>query len=161
MVIDAQALIAEFVEQVIANGGALEMSDMEHEYQPAPHQPHKLRTGKCAVYVFSLPDTSNPAPPAGRNCPLKVGMAGPKSNARFQSHHYDPRRANSTLAGSILQAPWQWQQIGAPLLSETTIGAWLIQRTDRDNFYLAAQHTDLLRELETFLKRRLRPMFEG
>lgn len=56
-----------------------------------PHQPKSLPSHKMAIYTFWYEGKF-----------LKIGKAGPNSNARFLSQHYNPRSAQSTLAASIL-----------------------------------------------------------
>ena len=57
-----------------------------------PHKPTSLPKGKMGIYMFLYDNKF-----------LKIGKAGPKSNARFYSQHYNPKSARSTLAASILQ----------------------------------------------------------
>lgn len=56
-----------------------------------PHKPNPLPANKMAVYMFIHKGEF-----------LKIGQADVKSVARFRSHHYDTKRASSTLAGSLL-----------------------------------------------------------
>jgi hypothetical protein len=44
---------------------------------PAPHRPKGLPIGRMAAYCFFLNGQA-----------LKIGIAGPKSDARFRSHQY-------------------------------------------------------------------------
>lgn len=46
---------------------------IEHESQLAPHKGHKLPSGKCAVYIFSLRAAYGQQIPAGAHRVLKVG----------------------------------------------------------------------------------------
>src|SRR5262249_45761660 len=59
---------------------------------PAPHRPSPLPPGWQGIYAFRF-----------QGVWLKVGEAGPKSNARWVSQHYDPGRAMSTLAFSLIR----------------------------------------------------------
>lgn len=113
-----------------------------------PHKPKGLPPGKMAVYAFFLNGQA-----------LKIGKAGPKSDARYRSHHYSPNRAGSTLAGSILKSPGK---AGATGVNELIIGDWIKQHTDRVNFLLPASlGKHRLSLLETFLYDRWTPVFEG
>lgn len=56
-----------------------------------PHTPKSLELGTMGVYTFLYDDKF-----------LKIGKAGPSSNARLLSQHYNPGSAMSTLAASIL-----------------------------------------------------------
>ncbi len=98
MVKDAESLVADFVE-VMSQSGA-RVTSLVAEAQPAPHEPHSLPPGKCAVYVFSVSASHGSGCPAGPHRALKVGKAGLNSNARFKSQHYNPRSARHTLAGA-------------------------------------------------------------
>lgn len=113
-----------------------------------PHKPRGLPPGKMAVYAFFLNGQA-----------LKIGKAGPKSDARYRSHHYSPSRAGSTLAGSILKSP---ARAGATGVNERNIGDWIKQHTGRVNFLLPVslgKHRQSL--FETFLHDRWTPVFEG
>ena len=131
---------------------------ISHDGSVAPHRTYDLPAGKGAVYVFTLP--AGASAPAGPNRALKVGKAGPNSNARFRYQHYKSGTANSTLAGAIENNPILHSYIG---LRETPkdVGAWIKQSTDRDNFYVIGDRRDVLGMLEVFLKGRLGPVFEG
>jgi hypothetical protein len=126
---------------------------IEVETQLATHTPHGLPAGKCAVYLFSL--ASDPG------CVLKVGKAGPQSNARFQSHHYGVDRAPSTLARRLVEATELWSELGFDALYANIPGRWIRRNTDRVNFYLDASAQHALEELEKMLLARLNPLFEG
>lgn len=113
-----------------------------------PHKPKGLPPGKMAVYAFFLNGQA-----------LKIGKAGPNSDPRYRSQHYSPKRAQSTLAGSILKGP---AMIGATDVNDLNIGDWIKQHTDRINFLLPASlGKHRLSLLETFLHDRWTPLFEG
>ncbi len=67
-----------------------------------------------------------------------MGKAGPKSNARFQSQHYNPRSAQSTLAGALMKSRILWSYLGSAELTAAEVGNWIRRNTDRDNFYLTS-----------------------
>jgi hypothetical protein len=79
---NAVVLLEEFAHSASPNLAT------KNELLSAPHVPTPLPSGKCAVYAFSLSQGANC--PAGPNRALKVGSAGPNSNARFQPQHYSP-----------------------------------------------------------------------
>src|SRR5690606_21922864 len=98
-------------------------TDINVEVQPAPHRPpSSLPARMCAVYVFMHKD----------RC-LKVGKAGPKSQARFCSQHYGTN-APSTLAKSLLKSDL------FPELAQLGIKDWICQNTARINFFMPAAH---------------------
>jgi hypothetical protein len=134
--------------------------NIRHEAQPAPHAPHGLPLGKCAVYVFSLSASYGGSCPAGPDRVLKIGKAGPNSNARFQSQHYNPGSSMSNLAKALLNERGRWQLLGITALSTVTVGNW-VRHLDRDNFYLDSTDKEHLGELEKYLKSILGSVFEG
>lgn len=134
---------------------------VEHEHQPAPHKGTALPVGRCAVYVFTLSIKYGAQTQAGANRALKVGKAGVRCSARFQSQHYSPKSAPSTLAATLLKTKVLWPYIGIKSLDELSVRSWIEQNTDRDNFLLRAEDGHLLGKLETYLKGRLGPVFEG
>ena len=154
MISNPRRLISDFVGVATLSGFSINKRDITHEVLCAPHVPTQLPKGKQAVYVFS---TSTPSPIV-----LKVGKVGPRSNARFQSQHYNPRSAKGNLAKSLLEHQDLWKQLGIRVLDEASVGEWITTHTDRDHFFLtASQERPLLNLLEVFLQCRLRPVFEG
>lgn len=141
--------IEQFVASALADFRNIAGADGIHtDIWPKPHTPQKLPLDKMAVYAFFLNSKA-----------LKIGHAGAKSNARYQSQHYNPKSSGSNLARSILNAP---SRVGAIGVNEFTIGDWIKRNTDRVNFLIpmdATEHTRTL--LETFLHHRWQPMFEG
>lgn len=156
MVTEPKKLLTDFAAAI-----APHRVDVEHESCPAPHRGQKLAEGKCAVYVFSLSEKYGSATQAGAHRVLKIGKAGSKSNARFQSQHYNAGSAPSTLSGSLMRTQVLWSYLGVESVDEGDARRWIEENTDRDNFYLAAADEEMLRLLETFLKGRLGPVFEG
>ncbi len=114
-----------------------------------PHRPPRnLPKGKIAVYVFS-----------DKERVLKVGKAGPRSQARYTSQHYNAGSAPSTLAASILKDEDIVQKYG---LNKRNISGWIKKNTDRVNFILDADYYGpMLNLLETFVQCRLQPVYEG
>ena len=124
MIKDANNISASFQQALAQSGLGVLHSPIEYEVQPAPHRPHSLTKGKCAVYVFSLSQAWGSACPAGPDRVLKVGMAGPNSNARFQSQHYNPNSAGSTVAGSLGRCKILWPYLGITKLTSEDVGDW-------------------------------------
>ena len=91
---------------------------------------------------------------------IKVGKAGPKSNARFQSQHYG-LRAPSTVAKALLTNVVIWPYLGIKELDADNVGQWLRDRTDRHNFFVDEKDYPILSYLEGYLKARLGPALEG
>jgi hypothetical protein len=123
------------------------------EYLPAPHQPKPLRPGHGAVYVFALADHDTSEAGAGRV--LKVGRVGPYSNARFQSQHYSPTSARSTLANSLITYQLLWPWLGIDHLDVSTVRAWMLAHLDRANVYVPATSRKLIPHLEMYVRARL------
>lgn len=134
---------------------------VQHNHQAAPHKGKALPTEQCAVYVFTLSSMYGATTPAGANRALKVGKAGLNCNARFQSQHYSTKAAPSTLASTLLKTKVLWSFLGITSIDESNVRAWIEQNTDRDNFLLSSDDAHLLGKLETYLKGRLGPVFEG
>ncbi len=125
----------------------LRWEDLELEYLEAPHRPVGLPEGKMALYGFWYQGEW-----------LKIGMAGPNSNARFMSQHYIPGSAKSTLAASLLND----DSISlTENLNSANIKDWLKMKTNRANIFLDARHGQpLLCLFESFLHVRLKPRYE-
>ena len=132
--------------------------EIRHKYLPAPHVASDLPSGQGAVYVFTLPGSSEA--PAGPHRALKVGKAGPNSNVRFRYQHYKSGSARSTLAGAIENNPLLFDFLGIGSLPVKT-GDWIRKNTDRDNFFVDGSRQTLLSRLEVYMKARLGPVFEG
>ncbi len=143
-------LSKDFIEVARLAGIPLRADDLIVESHRAPHKPPtRLPAGKSAVYVFCH---------EGRT--LKIGKAGPNSNARYTSQHYSSGAAKSTLAASILN---HGSKIGIHRVTEpTVVGSWIKENPDRYNFLLDSSYPiRLLTLLESFLQCRLNPAFEG
>ena len=154
MISEPESLISDFIRISAISGLDIDRSEVQHECLFAPHKPSSLPSGKQAVYVFSLSSPNHSV--------LKVGQAGPKSNARFQSQHYDPQRAKSTLAAALLKNKSSLGFLIETELTDENVGSWIRTNTDRDHFLLDEAWSKVtLSLLEVFLQAKLRPMFEG
>ena len=112
------------------------------------HEPPDLPRGKVAVYVFSTCE-----------CVLKVGKAGPRSQARYKHQHYNPDSTKSNLAKSIREDETRWREHN---LNNKDVGEWIKANTNRVNFILdAAYYGPTLNLLEAFVQCRLEPIYEG
>ena len=131
--------------------GMTPICDIEIVNWKAPHHPEQMPKGKRAVYVFSL---------ASNKRVIKVGKAGPKSNARFQSQHYG-FSAPSTVAKAITYNPIIWPLLGISSISEETAGEWIKKNTDRWNYLLHEADDKMAALLEIFLRATFAPMLEG
>ncbi|MGX8797709.1 hypothetical protein ACR6HW_16855 [Fusibacter sp. JL298sf-3] len=89
---------------------------------------------------------------------MKIGKAGPSSNARFLSQHYNPKSARSTLAASIL-ADEKMQNKG---INETNVGDWIKKNCRRIDILLDVNLGIFTLELiEAALHYRYEPIYEG
>ena len=149
MTMEIAALAENFRKVAELSGIGLSSGDVIAESFPAPHRPPtRLPAGRMAVYVFCHQERV-----------LKVGKAGPNSEARYTSQHYSPNAARSNLAASLLR---QGDEIGIQRLTQANVGDWIRANTDRHNFLLDSdQPIRLLTLLEAFLQCRLDPVFEG
>ena len=130
-------------------GHTLATDDIRVEALPAPHaSPTRLPKGQVAVYVFSHGDVV-----------LKVGKAGPKSQARYTGQNYNPGSAQSTLAALMIADA---ERMGLGEVDMAEIGNWIRANVDRVNILLPARlGIPVLTMLESFLQCRLRPRYEG
>lgn len=158
MEFDPKELVEAFLQVAELAHVSLPPADVRHEILPAPHRrPSGLPPGSQAVYAFLL----------GDYC-LKVGKAGPKTQARFTSQHYG-MNAPSTLAKSILANRQRIADILTPMqrreidvLQEATVGGWIERSTARLHVFLPTSVGALpLSLLEAFVQCRFRPIFEG
>jgi hypothetical protein len=113
-----------------------------------PHWPSGLPDGRMAVYCFFLNGQA-----------LKIGIAGPNSDARYRSQHYNPNSAQSTLAKSLMAQP---DKAGIQVPRSNFVGDWIKANTDRINFLLPISlDRVVLLHLERFLHGRWQPIYEG
>jgi len=142
---EAHKIADDFVSVAALAKLDIPRTDIDVAMLLAPHRPpSSLPSGRLGVYVFML----------GDRC-LKVGKAGPKSQARFCSQHYGTN-APSTLAKSLLKSDL------TSGLDPSNIKDWICQNTARINFLMPAAHgVFALSLLESFIQCRLLPEFEG
>jgi hypothetical protein len=118
------------------------------EFLRSPHKPPtRLHVGKRAIYAFYW-----------NNSWLKIGIAGPKSNARYTSQHYRAGSAPSTLAASLLN------DVDFCVIQPTAasdMAKWIKESTNRANILFdEAIGSDVLLLAEAFLHVRLKPKYE-
>jgi hypothetical protein len=112
-----------------------------------PHRPVPLPNGKMGIYMFVYEDSF-----------LKIGKAGPKSNARFYSQHYNQKSAKSTLAASILSD----KTFDNVNITESNIGDWIKENCYRMDILIDANLGIFALELiEAALHYKYEPMYEG
>jgi hypothetical protein len=100
---DPDTLKAEFAGAAVNAGIDGWPCSIRWERLPAPHVRPRLPPGEAAVYAFVVSSAYGRAAPCSAGTVLKVGKAGPKSEARFRNMHYlTGSRENSTLAKSLL-----------------------------------------------------------
>ena len=123
------------------------------------HEPTTLGRSKCGVYVF-LNDS---------HC-FKVGKAGPKSQARWNSHHYClDETTPSTLPKSILKNKPKFKKCfpadkhsGIDDIKKENIRAWITNNLSRIELVIPKQEDRFaLSLLESIAQYELRPIFEG
>jgi len=89
---------------------------------------------------------------------LKIGKAGPNSNARFTSQHYNPNSSQSNLAKSILNDP----DMDKFNLDNENVGNWIKQNVQRIDILIDSSLTIFVLELfESFLHCKSKPKYEG
>lgn len=149
LVDQACTLRNDFIEVAKLAEVSLDVTDISVVASSAPHDlPPVLKNGDVAVYVFIW----------NNDC-LKVGKVGPKSHARYISHHYNPSSSQSNLAKSILADK---ESMELQHLTDQSTGEWIRRHVDRVNFVLSGEKIiPVLNLLEAFLQCRLKPRFEG
>lgn len=112
-----------------------------------PHQPQMLPPGRMGIYTFWYEGQS-----------IKIGKAGPKSNARFLSQHYNPKSAQSTLAASILSD----ERMQNKDITENNVGDWIKNNCHRIDILLDLDLGIFALELiEAALHYKYEPVYEG
>ncbi len=112
-----------------------------------PHRPRILPPNSMGIYTFWYNGKA-----------LKIGKAGPKSNARFLSQHYSPTSARSTLAASILADEEMW----ASGISALNVGDWIKRNCRRVDIILNAELGFFTLEfIEAALHYKYEPKYEG
>ena len=102
---------------------------------------HKFKPGKWHIYSFWQNEGDKP---------LKIGVAGPNSNARYSSQHYNENSANSNLAKSLVKAG---MCNGKPK-------EWIKENTYRINAVFNNFNKPLAHALEAHLHLVYEPCFE-
>ena len=159
MPLNPDEIVEAFVVAGRLAGLTLASSDLRTEVLSAPHRrPSSMPAGTQAIYAFLF----------GESC-LKVGKAGPKTQARFTSQHYGAG-APSTLAKSIIKnrdpilrlvAPHYFRQ-EIEALTIASVGLWLETNTARFHLFLPATASrSALTFAEAFIQCRLQPVYEG
>lgn len=123
------------------------------------HSPTSLQAGMCGVYAFLAGD-----------CCVKVGKAGPKSKARWNSHHYNlDETTPSAMTKSIIKNRGQFKKCYPDTkhreidrLDKQNIQQWIKSNMDRMEFLMKYQGDGIaLNLLEALVQYRLKPIFEG
>lgn len=123
------------------------------------HNPTTLQNGWCGVYVFM-----------NEKCCFKVGKAGAKSKARWNSHHYNlDETTPSTMPKSIMKHKQRFKmqypterhhEIDS--LSKLNILNWIKNNTSRIEFLIQDNGDPFeLGLLEALAQYHLKPIFEG
>ncbi len=109
------------------------------------HKPTAFPVGFSAIYIFEY-----------NKVYLKVGQAGPNSNARFQSHHYNPHSSNSNLAKSLINDAGF-----AAIIGTDEVGLWIKKNTDRYNIMIPIMYNSkFVNFAEAFFILKCNPKFE-
>ena len=112
-----------------------------------PHVPKSLEKGTMGVYTFLFNDEF-----------LKIGKAGPSSNARFSSQHYLPKSSQSNLSKSLLMDETM-KEYG---ITEDNVGDWIKNNTRRIDILLDKDLGIFALELiEAALHYKYEPRYEG
>ena len=150
-VVEEQSPYVEEFETIIQGVTAAAGRKVDSHYEiidrGLPHTPHTLKRGTMGIYTFLYGDEF-----------LKIGKAGPNSNARFFSQHYLPSSAQSNLSKSILED----DRMQGQGITEDNVGDWIKQNTRRIDILLDASLGIFTLELiEAALHYRYEPRYEG
>lgn len=145
---DIERALADFLTVAELAGKPLAKDDVTVEFLPAPHRaPSCLPAGRMAIYGFW-----------GDDGWLKIGKAGPNSNARYTTQHYGCN-AGSTVAKSLAEDP---RILALGDFDRFNPCLWMYASTHRVNILLpSTKGMDTLALLEAFLHLRLKPRYEG
>ena len=145
---DVESALSAFVSVTELAGDPIRHDEIVVEFLEAPHRsPSSLPKGKMAIYGFWADGVW-----------LKFGKAGPKSQARFTTHHYGVNSL-STLAKSLVADP-RFADVAD--FDPLQPGAWIRQSTNRLNLLLPVERgPEMLSLLEAFLHVRFKPRYEG
>lgn len=129
-------------------GKPITENDFYIEHQPCKHKPKSLPKGKMAVYTF-----------VHKGCFLKVGQANFKSNARYQSQHYNPNSSNSNLAKSLIKD----KEFNYNLkFEDENIGQWIMENCERFDVIIDKNFgKSFLNFIEGLLQYKYSPKYEG
>lgn len=137
----------EIIQDVTAAVGRRIDSNYEIIDRGIPHVPHTLKQGKMGIYTFLYQDEF-----------LKIGKAGPHSNARFFSQHYLPSSARSNLSKSILEDD-RMRGLG---ITADNVGDWIKQNTRRiDILFDVSLGIFTLELIEATFHYKYEPRYEG
>lgn len=112
-----------------------------------PHYAQNLPDGMMGVYTFWYNGKS-----------LKIGKAGPRSNARFVHQHYNPKSSQSTLSASILLD----KDMTNKGVTQDNVGEWIRSNCHRIDILLDVSLGIFALELvESMLHYKYEPIYEG
>lgn len=142
--------VSEFKRHIInattSLGRPLDENRFEIVDRGAPHTPKGLQRGKMGIYTFCY---------CGRF--LKIGKAGPNSDARFRSQHYG-FNAQSTLARSMMGD----DEMLAHGITEANVSNWIKENCQRIDILIDADVGIFTLELiEGILHYVYEPKYEG
>jgi hypothetical protein len=139
--------INNFFEALRLAGVNVDKAKISIDDLGCPHAPKGLPRGKMAIYTFQKDGEY-----------LKIGKAGPNSDARFRSQHYSPNRAKSNLAKSLLDDP----DMAPNNLGESIIAEWIKNNVQRIDILIDSDtNIFVLNFLEAFLHCKFKPKYEG
>jgi hypothetical protein len=156
---DPSSLVAQFGEDATEARIIGWPCPLRFEVMAAPHKPTRLPIGSAAVYVFAFSAAAGQSVPCGAGTVLKVGKAGPNSEARFRYMHYNVSSSNSNLAKSLLAHPVLWPWLGIHNLTSESVGHWIRSNLDRTNFFVPGDRLQVLATLEGYIRARVGSVF--
>jgi len=142
------AILRSIKNTATALGKTIDTSKIWVIDRGVPHiAPKKLPEGRMAVYTFIYNDEF-----------LKIGKAGPNSNARYTSQHYNPGSAMSNLAKSLLDD----RDMNNCGIFEDNVGEWIKSNCRRIDIEMDTSLGIFTLELvEAILHYKYIPKYEG
>ena len=119
------------------------------------HLTEDLPKEKMGVYAFYYKENTNTP-----GIFLKIGKAGPNSNARWKNQHYDPHSSKSNLSKSLLTDNSFKNKTG---INEQNVGQWIKDNTQRIEIIMDYKALGIfaLELVESSLHYKYEPKYEG
>ena len=155
--------ISEYIEKVtlalnrpLKDGTHFFLDIPENKRTFRSYQKNGISSLSGAVYIFYLSERCDLTKEKSRF--FKIGRVGPKSTARFDGHHYNPKSSGSNLAKSILQSKKEYNLN----VNKRSVKSFIENNFIRLNILFLDAAPEFSNELvEAILHYKYNPLFEG